>query len=413
MGLSIAIIGGSISGCMLGAMLSRDGHQVTVFERSANDLVGRGGGIATSATLINDLKQAQLIGSNFPTVPHDRLRLAKKTDSESRVGRCPWGPELDMECVHWSGLFQALKQNLGDTSYALGKELVNAHYHNSQQHLDFADGSTTMVDLVVFTDGFRSIGRQLMHPQVDLNYRGYAVWRGTLDECQIEAGNALDEHPRLSLKSMPGSFITYLMPSQAGFTQQGERVINWALYLPVSEDELASYMMDSAGTQRTGTVPAGYFPLNRENALKQLMREQLPDVFADIVAASSDTQFQPIRTTQVPSHYHRRMCLVGDAAVAIQPMTGSGAFKAFHNAKTLVDVLNSTVSHTSDLDASLQRWSAQETALDEKLLATGFAMEKAFIWDTIDLASASADDVRRWWNDSIEYPSEYSYLKAG
>lgn len=415
--LSIAVIGGSISGCMAGAMLARKGHQVCVYERSNNDLVGRGGGIATSARVINDLKQAQLIGPDFPTVPHKRLRLAKKTPSEPALGRCPWGPELDMECVHWSGLFQALKHSLGDTPYRLGKELVNARYDNHQQHLEFADGSTASVDLVVFTDGFRSIGRQLMHPQVDLNYRGFAVWRGTLDECRIEAGSALDDHPRLSLRNMPGSFITYLMPSHTGSIVPGERVINWAAYLPVSDEDLAAYLLDSEGTQRTGTVPAGYFPIKRENELKQLMRDQLPEVFAEIVAASIDTQFQPIRTTRVPSHYHQRMCLVGDAAVAIQPMTGSGAFKAFHNASTLVEALSSAsskaTSSASEIDASLEQWSARETALDDKLLATGYAMEKAFIWETIDLASASADAVRSWWNNSIEYPREYSYLKVG
>ena len=408
MGLSIAVIGGSISGCMVASLLVRDGHDVTVYERSPSNLVGRGGGIATSASVIRALKKLELIADDFPTVPHSKLRLAKKTDAEPRLGRCTWGPDLDMECVHWSGIFQALREAVGDTPYHLNKELVDASCTNDRSTLAFADGSTALADLVVFTDGFRSLGRRLMHPQVDLNYRGFAVWRGTLDESLLDTGNALDEHPRISFQSMPGSFITYLMPSHTGSVQPGERVINWAAYLPVPAHKLAPLMVDNNGRQRSGTIPAGLFPLAAENRFKQLMREQLPELFADIVAASKDTQFQPIRTTQVPSHYARRMCLVGDAAVAIQPMTGSGAFKALHNAQSLVKALRST----ADIDTALQGWSDSETVLDEKLLATGFAMEKAFIWETIDLATASSEAVRIWWDNSISYPSEYSYLKV-
>lgn len=405
--LRIAIVGGSISGCMAAVLLGRSGHTVDVFERSSNDLQGRGGGIATSASVVRSLKSQNLVGPDFPTVHHRFLRLAVKTPEENESGRCVWGPELDMECVHWSGLFQELRGRVDDCRYHLGKELISVTRVNGMSTLQFSDNTTQVADLVVYTDGFRSLGRQLMHPQVELDYRGFAVWRGTLDENKYNVGTALDDHPRLSFVSMPGSFITYLMPSDSGLVTPGKRVINWAAYLPVSEDDLGQYMIDRSGQLRQGTVPAGQFPIERELQLKALMREQLPSIYADVVAASIDTQFQPIRITRVPAHFANRSCLVGDAAVTIQPMTGAGAFKAYENARTLVNAL----AQSGDLDKRLQSWSVSQTDLGERLLATGLAMEKAFIWHTIDLATATASEVENWWQESIRYPPEYSYLK--
>lgn len=404
----IAVIGGSISGCMMGSLLARSGHDVCVYERSPSDLKGRGGGIATSTSVIESMKSHQLIGEDFPTVPHHKLLLCVRTPDESEVGRCPLGVDLSMQCVHWSGMFNALRSRLDSDQYQLDKELVSVEADGVFKKIRFADDSSESVDLVVFTDGFRSVGRRIMHPEVQLDYRGFVIWRGTLGESYYNAGTALDDHPRISFPDMPGSFITYLMPGIEGSVKAGERVINWAAYLPMSEMELDEYMVDRNGERRDSTVPAGQFPLELENKLKQLMQQQLPSVFADIVQLSGDTAFQPLRVTRVPSHYKDRMCLVGDAAVAIQPLTGAGAFKAYENARTLAETLG---SQPADLDLALERWSETQTDLDERLLSTGFAMEEAFLLNTIDLATSDTATVKRWWDTHIHYPPEYSYLK--
>ncbi len=166
--LSIAVVGGSISGCMTARLLSACGFDVQVFERSPVGLVGRGGGVATSRTVIEQLKSERLISTDFPTVPHSHLRFAKRAVGHEELGRCPWRPELDMEYVHWSGLFKELQKGIDDDSYHLGKELVRAVSagQGEQTELSFADGTFFHADLVVFTDGFRSLGRRLMFPEV-------------------------------------------------------------------------------------------------------------------------------------------------------------------------------------------------------------------------------------------------------
>jgi len=406
--LSVAVIGGSISGCIAAASLEEAGHRVTVFERSPNDLVGRGGGIATSGSVIARMKRDGLIEANFPSVPHRRLVLAKRSPGYEREGRCPWAPALDMECVLWSGMFASLRRRVRGIDYHLGKELIGVEKGPGGERLHFADGTDHEADLVVFCDGFRSSGRRLTFPETRLEYRDLVIWRGTLPERDYDAGHALDEHPRLSLASMPGSFITYLMPNEAGSVARGERVINWAAYLPVAAGELEATMLDREGRRRESTIPAGQLPPEREAELKGLMRAQLPTVFADIVERSADTAYQPVRVCRAPALARGRRCLVGDAAMPIQPLTGAGLFKAYENARTLAAATRADGS----LDAALARWSDTQNRLNERLLDTGYALEQVMIWNTIDLATAETGAVERWWHERVDFPPEYSYLKS-
>ena len=406
--LSVAVVGGSIAGCATAAMLSRAGHDVRVFERSANDLVGRGGGIATSHDTLSEMRRDGLIPPDFSSIPHDRLRLAKRGAGHETVGRCPWAPPISMECVLWSGMFAALRGALGNADYLLGKELVALSDEPGPRELRFADGSAASADLVVFCDGFRSFGRRTLFPELELDYRGLVIWRGVLPESACEAGSALDDHSRLSFASMPGSFITYLMPSESGSTRPGERIVNWAAYLPVSAEALPSTMVDRDGRRREGTVPAGALPDSRERELKDLMHAELPSAFADVVERTPNTAYQPVRVCRAPAHARDRVCLVGDAAVPIQPLTGAGMFKAYENARTLTDATLAS----GPLDEALAEWSRTQTDLDERLLATGYALERVMIWDTMDLATAAAPDVERWWRESVDFPPEYSYLKS-
>jgi len=411
--LSVAVIGGSISGCITAALLAREGHRVVIHERSTSDLVGRGGGIATSSKVIAELKREGLIEATFPTIPHSHLRLAKRAVGHEREGRCPWAPELDMQCVLWSGLFGALRRATADVPYRLGKTLtaVDEVDHGKQWHrgklLRFADGSTELADLVVCCDGFRSTGRALMFPEVALDYRNLVVWRGVIEEARFEVGRTLDDHPRLSFTSMPGSFITYLMPSEAGSVARGERIINWAAYLPVSAADLPATMIDASGRQREGTIPAGQLPPAREAELKALMRRELPSLYADLVEQSDNTAYQPVRVCLPPAQTRSRVCLVGDAAVPIQPLTGAGLFKAYENARTLA-----LATRTSDLDSTLRNWSDAQTELNRGLLATGRVLEQVMIWNTIDLATSDAATVEHWWRTHVDFPEEYSYLKS-
>ncbi|MDT8323243.1 MAG: NAD-binding protein, partial [Bacteroidota bacterium] len=64
--MNIGIVGGSLAGCSAAILLGRAGHQVTVHERSSGTLQGRGGGIGTTAAVLDALKRNDVIDENFP-----------------------------------------------------------------------------------------------------------------------------------------------------------------------------------------------------------------------------------------------------------------------------------------------------------------------------------------------------------
>lgn len=408
MNQKIAIVGGSLSGAMAGILLARAGHDVAIYERSRRGLVGRGGGVTTSKTVLNWMKSKDILDADFPSAPYSELQLSKKTEAEQEFGRCPLTLRLDMHCVHWSGMWENMRKRIPDATYHNDMTLADAAEVGDQVELRFTDGSVRAADLVLFADGYNSFGRRLLFPDHALQYRGYTVWRGVVPEADIAQTPQLDIHPRFSLATQKGSFISYMIPSRDGANGPGERQFNWACYFPLPEDQLADFMIDNEGNARNGTIPAGAMRADQDAALGEMIRQNLPDYYADIVTRSRDNQIQQIYTTDIPAYRKGRMCLMGDAGVMVPPLTGAGVFKGFTNALDLVASLDQDLS----IDDALSMWSDQQLKTARSMLRMGFDMEDAFIWNTIDLATESPEACAAWFDKSVQIAEEFSYFAA-
>ena len=404
----IAIIGGSISGAMAGILLSRTGHDVAIYERSQRGLVGRGGGVTTSRTVLNCMKSHDMLDAEFPSAPYAELQLSKMTDDTKRFGHCPLSLALDMRCVHWSGMWENMRKRIPDAIYRNGMTLTSATESDDQVTLNFADGSTHTADLVLFADGYNSFGRKLMFPDCPLQYRGYTVWRGVVPEAEIAQTPQLDIHPRFSLLTQKGSFISYMIPGRDGSDQRGERQFNWACYFPLPEADLADFMIDNQGEARIGTIPAGAMREEQDAALRDMIRRNLPEYYADIVCRSTGNQIQQIYTSDIPSYRKGRMCLMGDAGIMVPPLTGAGVFKGFTNALDLTNELE----QDAPIETILCAWSDQQLQTARSMLQMGFDMEEAFIWNTIDLAKESPEACAAWFGKSVQIAKEFSYFAA-
>jgi len=405
--LKVGIVGGSIAGCSAAILMSRAGHDVTVFERSRGALQGRGGGIATPTATFKSLIEEDIIDESFPHTMATEMPFVGRTSPQDRLGHVAWSLPIDLACFHWGTLWENLRKRVPDQRYLSGRNITQIQMQDAETAiLELEDGSTHSFDLVLSADGYRSLGRNSQFPDAKLSYRGYVLWRGLLPESRMDDSRLLGTTlPRLSYPHLSGHMVIYFVPDFDGSIKDGERLFNWAAYIPVAEQDLPEFMIDRQGQRRTGSLPPGAIRPEEEGRLKQLMQDNLPRYYADIVSRTEHTYAQLIYTVDLPAYARERICVIGDAGIVVQPFTGSGIFKGFNNARDLVAALE---EHDS-VDESLAQWSQAQTEGSKRILALGQQMEQAFIWSPLDFATADAETTAAWWKSSVTFPENFTY----
>lgn len=409
--LTVAVVGGSIAGCSAAILLSRAGHDVHVYERSRGGLVGRGGGIGTPVHVLQGLMDQDVVDPDMPYLVADAMPFIVRTDDAPDTGVVPWEMPMQLAAFHWSALWGQLRRRVPDDRYHRSSVVTDiAEDGLGQMTVNFRDGGAVTADLVVCADGYQSLGRRLLFPDVHVRYRGYQLWRGLLPEAGLADPHVLGSNcPRISYPTMPGNFVCYFVPGEDGSIRPGERLVNWAAYIPVSDDELPTFMVDRSGRAREGAIPPGEVRPEVEESLKAAMEAELPEYYGAMVRATEHTYVQLIYTARMPAYHRGRACLIGDAGAVAQPFTGSGFFKGYNNIQSLIGALD---DH-DDLMTALEAWDAGQVRLADGLLALGAQMEQAFIWNPLDLTTADAESTETWWHAAVQFPDDFTYEARG
>jgi len=321
----VAVVGGSIAGCAAAIALRGAGCEVTVYERTHNDLRDRGYGIGIPAAARERLVAAGFLDADTPVLTcADRLWLVRdETVPRGReFGRIAWRQPFPTTLNNWGLLWRALRAHVPDASYREATAVTDLR--PGADGVDVFTASTReRFDVVVGADGYRSSTRPRVDPAARPHYAGYSVWRGTYLEDRLPTPVPAElERDAMTVCFPHGHAIYYLIPDLGG----GRRM-NWAVYLAVPG---ARRFRDPT------SVPPGAVGAELLAHLHRVLRH-FPDYWAEVVLASerSELTLQPIYETAVRSYVADRLLLIGDAATLVRPHSGSGATKALQEAIAL------------------------------------------------------------------------------
>jgi len=334
---SALIIGGSLGGLFAAHLLRASGWRVDVFERSTEDLAGRGAGLGSHEALVAVLKRIGVDMSAPLGVAIPRyVWLDKAGGVVADVPR----PRM---MTAWSRLYRPLKDMLPRELYHPAKSLVRVEQDDRSVTAIFADGTRATGDLLVGADGSRSAVRTQLAPQARPEYAGYIAWRALWPEAEATQAQRELLYTRNAFCIPDGElWVSYPVPARDGDITPGKRDYNIVWYRPADESTLADMNTDEQGVRHEQIPP----PLIRQDvidAAKKAAHEDIAPSLASIFGAARPS-FQAIYDLAAPQLVFGRAVILGDAAFVARPHVGAGVTKAALDAACLADALRDHAS---------------------------------------------------------------------
>ncbi len=341
------VVGGSVGGLFAAGLLRQAGWDAVVFERSLEDLAGRGAGIGTRPDLF-------AIMAKIGIAPDPSVGVAVT----SRVCLDRGGAIVAERAVPatnsaWDRVYRPLKDALPAHCYRAGRPLIAFEQDADGVSARFADGTRERADLLIGADGVSSTVRQSLLPDLEPSYAGYVAWRGVCEESRLPPDVVAGFLGRFTFCLPPQElFLTLPMPGREATARVGERRFNWVWFRLVDfARELPLLCTDETGRCHGTAIPP---PLLRRAVIAEFRAHAaavLAPQLALLVAETRQPFLQPIFDLEVPRVAFGRVALVGDAAFVARPHVGTGVTKAAGDAEALADALAASSSVAEALAA--------------------------------------------------------------
>ena len=351
-----------MGGLFAALLLRKAGWTVDVFERVQAELSGRGAGIVTHAELCAVLEAAGLDSAKDLGVA---VRGRKTLDRTGRVIATYEWPQVN---TSWDRVFRMLRDAFPADRYHLDKELTSIVCREESVLAYFADGTSAPCDLLVGADGFRSVVRGQILPEVQPHYAGYIAWRGLVDEARFSepARHLLFDCLAFCLPPHE-QMLGYPVAGPDNDLREGRRRYNFVWYRPASDAQLKNLLTDRNGHRHLISIPP---TLVRAEVLKALRAEAqtlLAPQLREAVDLTPQPFLQPIYDVETPHMTFGRIALVGDAAFVGRPHVAAGVTKAAEDAMALA----TSLQHTCDVPAALESFESARLAVNRRILERG------------------------------------------
>ena len=329
--LRIAVVGGSLGGLFAAVLLARDGHDVTVFERSTGGLNGRGAGLVGQPdihAILRDIGRPD--AGNVGVLARERITFDRDGSLQSKQHM----PQMQ---ISWDYLYSVFRDLIPDAHYQLGRTVQSVAALADAAMLTFDDGSFECADLVVGADGVGSVVRLAVSgASSKSDYAGYVAFRGLIPESLLSPNSAAILLDRFAFYFMPRSHILgYSVTGPNAEMERGSRRYNWVWYRGVPAEHLSETLTDTDGLLHPYSLAPGTLPQHRRQVLVDDAVRLLPPPFADAVAAEPKPFVQAVFDHEATNMMNGRLALLGDAAFVVRPHTAMGVAKAAGDALSL------------------------------------------------------------------------------
>ena len=342
-GLRIAVVGAGSSGLLLSLILQRQGHRVTLFERSprlrtegCGILLVRSGVEAVAAAAIPGLLDALLAGGHpvqrfvFRNLRGD---LIEASPAERESG------DLPSLLIHRSAILDALWRQLDQACFQGGRSLVSWSQSNEGVEAHFAEGPPWTGDLLIGADGIFSRVASLLRPDRRLQYLGDRVWRGVVTDETFCAGGDFFVYARGR-----GIYANFF---DLGPDGEGKGRTHWGFFqeeeLPDDRDTRQRLLAEGVPATALAKLPADAAAI-------------ISATPAEEVIANWSYDIDPL-----PAFVAGRVALIGDAAHAMSSSQARGMTAGLEDAVALATWLAPGASPTP-LQA-LQRYQEERLPL--------------------------------------------------
>lgn len=358
----VVIVGGSLAGLFAGVALKTHGISTTVLERNPNNLLdNQGAGIVAGGDTIAFFDRYDRCRRDVAIPSQRRIYLDQKGEivHEEVMKQTMTSWDLayyllranydDVESKYLQGKKPAdwAKSTDGKVDYRYGCTVSGYKVTGSQVEVSYIRNDqkeTVKADLLIGADGPSSTIRKILYPDIQREYCGYVVIRGTVPETLASPESKDVFVERFCFFHGPGvQNLTYTIPGANGATEVGKRLLNFVWYtnFPEGNDELEKLMTDKDGKRRRITIPPGMMTEEAWEMVKARGRDKLPPQMAEMVQKTGNPFVQAITDVITPTSVHQggKVLLIGDALAGFRPHTVSSTSQAAFDVLMLVEML--------------------------------------------------------------------------
>lgn len=328
--MKIAVVGAGIGGLTVAALLQEHGHEVKVFEKN-QELSEVGAGIGIGGNVIDKLHNHDLAkGIKNAGQIIDTLAIADNSGtalSKIKLKRNTINLTLERQ-----SLLETIQSYVQPSSIYTGYQVLSIENEANKVTVHFENHEAETFDLCIGADGLHSSVRASVAPNTKVNYQGYTVFRGLVNDVQLKDTNTATEY----------------------WSKQGRVGI-----VPLLNNKVYWFIAINAKIHNTEYQTYGKPHLQaRFNHFPNEVREVLDKQSETGILLHNIYDLKPLKT-----FVYNRTVLLGDAAHATTPNLGQGAGQAMEDAIVLANCLE-----TYDFDQALERYDKLRVKHTKKII---------------------------------------------